>query len=492
MASPLDQTHFRELIQRCDAEIRKGKSGIVETLLRNLELSQIPRSHAAPLAQICRRAGLYSTGLKILTRIVRPAKKSEEPASEMELCEYAALLARIGSAREALSILSKLGGSQHPETHLQTALTHIMLWDYTLAIPGLREYLRGQPDAYAAAIAKVNLAACLIFTSAYSEALVLLEEIVAGNPPPRVKGNCLELRTQVHIAQGHFSDAKRDLKRASEIFSADNSYDRLFVDKWHAVIAALESSDTSPMDELLARIRDKRHWNSLREIDFFSLKIRFDQRIFDKLYFGSPFDAYRERLLREFGREPSETLIVGSGGGMILDVNHGSIDGHGALNSGKKIHHLLIALTRDLYSPATVAALFFEIHPSQHFDIFSSPARIHQLIYRCRDWLKSEQLPLSIDIEADGFQLTCGPGIALKLNRGRQFHPAQALLAQLELHFGAAEFSVKEAIEKCGLPRSSTHRNLKQLAGEGLLEITKQQRQHKYRLNLNLKKVSNL
>jgi len=475
MADRIRPQSYSKLVEDCDNEIRNGRANAVEPLLKNLNFKKIPREFLLPLARICRRTSLFPTGLKILTRAVRPKSKGEAPPTVDETCEYAALLARIGSLREAAGLFKSLNATANPDVLLQTGMCHILSWDYAEAIPAFEQFLKANPEHYSSLTAKVNLAACHVFTNDYPRAFDLIKQITSqanARGAPRLLGNCFELSAQMLAYQNKLSEAKQELNRAAEIFANEKSLDQLFVEKWRAIIASLEAQDPCFLENLRAEIVGRRHWNSLRELDFFRLKIRFEQSVYDRLHFGSPFPAYQRRLQAEFGAEPSAEFLLGDPSAEGLDLRTGRIAGKEVLNPGKKIHRVLDILTRDFYSPVALAVLFAELHGDEFFDIFSSPGRIHQTLYRARGWLEDAGIPIGIEQSYDGYSLKISGAFSLRIERERGVVDTYAKIFNLlERKYPAGqEFTAKQAVTDLGVSRSSLDRVLKQYAAAGLVE----------------------
>src|SRR4051812_46878358 len=100
---------FPQIIEHCETALRTGQGQLITHYFADLQTKDVPRRWRLPIANICRRAGLISLGLKILTPIVHPQKEIlESAASAQELVEYAGLLERCGAAKEALKILKKI------------------------------------------------------------------------------------------------------------------------------------------------------------------------------------------------------------------------------------------------------------------------------------------------------------------------------------------------------------------------------------------------
>ncbi len=246
----------------------------------------------------------------------------------------------------------------------------------------------------------MNLAAALIGTQSLREARGLLDEniaLAASAGHQRLEGNCLELRAQVHIQQARFSEARADLDRAALIFTGEQTIDQLFVRKWQAIIEGLSSGSSEAISRFQREAEERQHWESVREADLYQVKVKFNHEHFLRLYVGTPYESYRQRIERELGRVPAEdSYRFGRAEGDALDLRTGRITSENALNPGKKIHQLFELLSRDLYRPIRLGGIFTELFQGECFDIFSSPSRVHQLIRRARRWLEETETPLLI------------------------------------------------------------------------------------------------
>src|SRR5262249_9160857 len=146
------------LVSQCDSLIRAGRAQEVARLLRRINLSNIARKDCFPIAKICRRAGLYGLGLKILGSIVNPStKKSRTEATSEERAEYAVLLLRIGAVTEATARLNAISPQLVPDVHLYRAFGHFLHWESSLAVTDLERYLAGSLTDYARLVGNTNL-----------------------------------------------------------------------------------------------------------------------------------------------------------------------------------------------------------------------------------------------------------------------------------------------------------------------------------------------
>ncbi len=471
----MNQLTLEELLNRCDEWVRSGQVARAAAEIRRLNLAQIPRLNRLPLARLCRRAGLITSGVKLLRPLIRDEREMEQKASLGEVCEYAALLTRIGLVDEAAQLLEKADTRRAPEAELFTSYCHIMRWDYERAIPHLRAFISATPEPYMRQIARVNLSAALVATQDWLAAEELLNGLISdleASQSRRLLGNCLELRSQIYLGREKIEECRSDLARAGEIFSTNESYDMILVRKWLAYLEALDAESPTALKSFRALAAKNRHWESVREADFLSLKVRFHQPTLDHLYFGTPFSAYRSRIEREIGRPPGPHFSFGGNRREYLDLQTGEVKGRIAADPPRKVHRLVDLLLQDFYVPIRTGPLFAGLYPGEYYDPHSSPLRVRQVMRRLRRWIESEHLPLTVMTERGAFRLkTAGPfSVQVPV---RIAHAPEVLseAERLRRHFAeGTSFQMNEACRGLSLSRSSFHRLAQKMIERGELE----------------------
>jgi hypothetical protein len=156
---------YEKLIEDCDAFIRAGQDQKAERALAELDIPKIPRKWRLPLATLCRRVALISTGLKILSSVISSSSKAAA-ASSAEIAEYAALLQKFGAVDDALRLLKEVDDREVPEALMYRAVCHFSRWEYPEAVPLLEKYIKAAPSEYQALIGRVNLAAYVLIALA--------------------------------------------------------------------------------------------------------------------------------------------------------------------------------------------------------------------------------------------------------------------------------------------------------------------------------------
>ncbi len=398
--------NFKVLIAACEAHIRMGNTEGAAVLLREISSAKVPNDVRFPLANLCRRTGLVSLGLKILTPPHMPDRDEWlRSVSAAEVAEYALLLQRIGSVNEAIRILDGVNTETFPDALLYRAYCHFNRWEYAEAIPLLEKYTAGPLEAYKSLIGRVNLAAAHVSVGS-AEASAMLDALLAdcqAGSHDRLTANCFELRAQLALSEMDLPAAQDAINASLEILNSSKTLDQLFAKKLEAVMKAIETGKPDALQEFRAEALRRMDWESARDIDFFSLKLGFAEDRFEYLMFGTPFEAYRARVNKALKRSVEvDSYIFGDATGPVFDMAKAQIDGSPCLTVGGKTHQVLGVLLADFYRPKTLAALFSELFPNEHFDIFSSTDRVHQILKRARAWLIEMNIPAEI-VEIDRY-----------------------------------------------------------------------------------------
>ncbi len=373
------------------------------------------------LANLCRRLGLNKKAILLLRPIVRAEKDSVRSTPD-EVVEYAACLAQVGAGKEALDLLDGLRVQGPKSQFLHRALILFKQWEYQKSIEYLEKYISlSGDDPYSQVVGKVNLAVALSASNRIDEASLLIEETLAvtkDNDFNLMHSTALLILAQCRIEKKEFEAATSVLKAAQLFIPKSQSSYHLIIEKWNLINLLHQRGDRSLIGELVKvqhRAKEASHWEVVRDCEFYRSMFEKDLDRFKKVYFGTPFHAYKQKILSEmeltsedlgsafFFHPPDEGSSEWTG--PYIDVEAGRVKDLVLFNPGSKIHSLLVELVRDLFCPPKLETLFSQIYPGEYFNPASSTQRVAELIHRLRKQLLTNHVPLSVMAVSNGFRL---------------------------------------------------------------------------------------
>jgi len=475
---------YDTLLPRLDRWIRDGHGAKAQPDLEKMAASKVPRAYAARVGQLAWRAGLAPLGLRVLNPIVRPREKAPVIASHEEQAEYAACLLKVGAWDEAASLLKSLSPVNTPQVWLYLAFAAVARWDYAESIPFLEKYLLDKRiTPYQRMVGEVNLAAAFVHERVFLKATPLLRQLLYRSSVQRsqlVLGRVLELSAENFIEQKKYARAEPFLKRAQTVLADSKGIDLFFVRKFRAIIAFLEG-DPSELKAFRKESLERRHWETVRDLDRVEALHERDSKLLTHLYFGTPFAAFRESLLRQAGEwKPAEKYrwrLGGKDSATVVQVAEGKrADAQVSLKPGQAVHRLLMILASDFYRPFRTATLCNQLYPGEHFHPEHSATKLRQVFLRLRDWIREEKLGLVIDEENGNYRLVASQPVVLELSRNEQLGTKERpslVLEQIRERFPQG-FGAKEAADALGLSARALQRILeKALSGELIQRVGK-------------------
>ena len=467
---------MESFVKECENRVRAGDDDWVAQEISRLNFRQIPRKFRLPLANLARRISRIPLGLKVLTPVVREDLSSQlHPPTPEERVEYAILLQRAGSTKEALKILSATDLENIPETFLYRAFCHFNMWDYQSALPFLGSYIQLTQDDYSRLIGNVNRGAALVALDRYDEAEKTLKnciEIAQKGSFHRLSGNCHELLTHVHIFRNQLTEAQETISKAQQLIGNSKSLDALFVQKTASFFLAKKQNSTDPLKAFRQKALKWSHPESVREADMFSLVVKWDERLWSQLYFGTPFPEYRARMDRHLKSGNTQVNYPTQPDASVsFDISTDTLSDDTLMDFGSVPHKLTEVLLKDFYKPQNINNLFAHLFPEEFFDIFSSPNRIHQVVRRTRKWFKDQDYKATIKLSKLGYKMETNKDInfLVPLNRPKLL-VTESRLHSLKAHFGDQEFTTTKASKVLKISSSSAQRLLDQGQKDGSIQ----------------------
>lgn len=462
--------------------------------LGEVKPSKIPRELKARFANLARRTRLGQLALRVLNPIVRPTGRRVESATEEEKAEYAASLAVVGAAEEAIGLFHTLDPKRNPEVLLHQAYAHFAQWDYAKAIPLLERYTTSPSlSEYWYLVGLGNLAAALVYERK-AEAKDVLEKLLKLSDPAQhriVHGYALNLTAENAIWERCWKDAKERLGVAEEYFKHADSLESLFIRKWQAVVHLYEDPSKKTAKQLspiLEEARKREHWETLRSVDYHCAVALKDRDLFLKLYFGTPYDSFLEKLAGDFGQtveipESYAWNLVPGDQKVFWFSFDSTTKRKNAIKEGSVLDRLMRALACDFYRPLRMAEIHTKLYPGEYFNPVSSPTRVAQLMNRIRRHWESTRVPMKI-LEAKGsYSLSCSRPCRVNLRSSRSGSEDWFALKQqaLRLVLEGKPFDANGAAVVLKLPLWTTKRVLKTLFERGMVSREGKARATRYR-----------
>jgi hypothetical protein len=503
LASPLDAT-----FETIDEWIRRGRFRPASARLRAIApavLSQKSSPATEPtrlqFARLCRRAGLPMLSLRALKPIVRPGARRRAAALSAPpsvVTEYAASLLRLGATTEASAWLSGVRAEDAPEKLLFEAFARFNQWDYERSIAPLEAYCSDARVApYARLVGQINLAAALTVVRKDERTERLLLELIEATRAggyDLLYGNAVETLVQLRIHQSRQSEAIELVREFEARGLLKPGAESILFAKWEAIARrSADPSDPGARERLLevaAQARGFGNWEVVRDCDYHEARIASDEARMARLYFGTPFAAYRERIVAlgfDSARAAYDWPLRTGRKPFVLDARTGEINGKACpeLKPGSLGLKLVQGLASDFYRPWRVAEIHSMLYPGQHFDGESSPLRVHQLLHRTRAALQGAGCPIRLEEARESYRLSSPVAATVRvgaMNAVGDEGRALDLCRRLERELGRDEFSVPEAGSRLGIPGQTLRRWLTQARSLGLVERVGRTRGARYRL----------
>ena len=468
-------------ITKTDIEnlIRSGNLQQAQQDIQKLVQNKNSRLDRLQIANWARRVGLEQITLRLLHHHVR----AEDNPTANELIEYAMALVKQGFFMEAHEILSLPIVKKSENFNLFRGFSFIYQWDYESARPFISEYLEQNLTEYQRKIGEINLAACdTLLKPSASDHLSRLEklEIDCGKiGAKRIQANALELMAQTYVYLKDYKNALKILNRAEKMMNLDATFEGSFIKKWKAFAELGKNPESNASIQNVIRVREEArefgYFEVVRDCDFHLGIWNRNRSVLQRVYYGSPFPAYRQRVVTE----AKEKLHIENSylwrlnnkkrPEKWIDLKTGQNEkGNIVFSPNKQILQLLAVLATDFYRPIQISNVFQALFPGQYFDPFSSSNRIDQAILRLRRYIKDQNIPLLIT-QNSGFNLVAISDFGLI--KYLEYPKQDMDFEKLEIEFKNSEFKLRDALKVFKIPKRSLQALFKKWVDAGKLKI---------------------
>jgi tetratricopeptide (TPR) repeat protein len=479
----------QNILNKIESLIQSGDSRSAQQMIHHF-MQKTPHPSQdiiLKLAHQARRSGIPLYSLKLLRPYLFFDQEFRKDTPSELRSAYGAGLISLGAVPEGLKILNNVNPAESPDSLFFSTLAYFQTWNYRKALSLLLKYLQSPKiSEYQSLVGKVNLIAAFLSLDQFDEAEALIESClieITKNQLRLLHGNVLELKAQSLFFQKKYSEAKIFLKNSQSILESTGGFYYIYAKKWdllaHLYDTPIQNRTTKGLEELRKLSLERGNYETLRDLDLHEGILFQNNYLLNKVYFGTPYKTYRQRLSQQFPMNfqlINKFILRGSSHPeMILDrLGPKWISGNQTpLSSPPSISMAIQILTSDIYKPTRLATFFSSYYEGQHFHPHTSPHRVFKVIRRLNLWLQENQIPAKIHTIKSSFQFQQESHMGLLFSKDTHIFSSQDLMRKKLLrHVGYSPFSIHQT-EKIWPELSIRQRQriLKRATEEKILKI---------------------
>lgn len=455
-----------QILSEIDALIRSAQGGEAIRKLQQLCSGTLPFGSEAKIAKLAFRAFIPELGIRLLQPVVYPSSVVKRPAKDEDRLAYAACLMRLGMYSNASNVISLVEQAANPEVLFLKASILTRQWNYADAIPLWKEYVKARTlNPYERLVGKTNLGTSLLHEGKYLEAKSVLGEVLEEASRQNYSlllGNAMRFLGNIETSQGNWGLANEYYLASTKTLEGSESLDSFFSDKWIAInhFLARPSLETQvKLEQVQRRALQLKHWETVRDADLFKAIGNQDNTLFSKLYFGTPFESFRTRVLAlsKIDIFPKRFTWEMKDGDKAFTLDLARLhEFKQPLKHGQAMHRLLLVLTSDFYRPFSLGELIEKVSLGERYLPGHSEARIHQIIQRVRAWLSTNCLPLCLFNHEGNYFLQATAPLHLTVGEERMAVPSSEYRLGLLKKAFPFDFTLNEAAQRLNLTASAT------------------------------------
>lgn len=463
-------------------------SQVADLIQLKIESGELDRADLPYAAIVARRTGRPELVLKILHKFVFPTKEDLGNPSTAEIAEYAASLAELGRSKEASKLFGLCNPKEYPRTLYYQIQYLFQRWDWNAALPLIEQYLELVVDDKRLFFSgKVRLMEAYLHGKRdYGKAIEISESLLKETQEgfPDLERDTLHLLVQTYALKGDLNSATQSLSENVKHLKNDLTFD-IKHEKWSAILEHLKNPSNdllfNKLNSCAYKFAERKAWENVRGCHYYKGIFGRNSEVLKNVYFGTPYKTFKIHLEKDCqtfeipfsGNAPNHLWNISGEEGFLCEL--AAIDGTnsvspGKLKSGMSLQRLLEGLCSDFFRPLHLSELHEIVYPESFFNPNSSPEKIRQIIKRLRAWISSYQIPLIVAVSDGCYSISSQSKCRIKVEQAKKIQPRLKLpLSRLQLHFGGAQFSSKQAESVLTLPGRSTRRLLQNAVVGGYL-----------------------
>lgn len=483
-------------LEAIDQLIKTGNYIDAKKALDKIAISKTPERLVVRLSDLLIRTGMFKENFKLL--YPQMYNKMHLPQPKI-IAHYALTLQQVGAYREANRIFDSFDFSKAVEAHFFYAITLFAKWEYAKAISHLEKYLASKEiTPYQRLVGESNLIQAYLENHQYTEAeklLVALEKEIHKEEFTLLRANVFQLRAQLLYSRKEYKTAIKFLDSSQKLLKTFANHYQLTANFWKVVCELALQPQKPSVVKAFGDLRKKSvalgRWSLVRQCDFYRSVIEHNKELFLRVYFGTPFPAYRENLIEHFGDDvaipasydwnPTDKGIKDNN---IIDVKEGKDFLSGSeLKRGQRTHRLLQTLGSDFYINFKLETLATYIFPEEHYNPVTSYKRAFAAVDKLQKWFHNEEIPIQVRFKDDGYRIYFEKPYVIRVQLSYDDTTNIGIKSELESLMAHDKlYSAKELSEILKVPLRTTYRKINDLISNDKLTREKFGQEVKYRL----------
>ena len=397
---------FSTYIDKWENLVRSGQGDLVKTEIEKLKPHDVHERYYGALCNLARRVGAYGFAFSFFKNYY--FENESKGFEEDFLGEYAALVSEVGASSVGTKLFNKITNPSLAKTYYLKGLYYMRSWQYKDAENQWDEFLKHEKQDYWIQIGQLNFAACLIHNKKFSHAEDILKQLEQSKSQlsQMSLGILNELWGEYYFFNNDHSKALECFTKSKDVLNDSNSPTYFYAQKWVHIIELMNGNVDSSWQQFRQQSLEYGYWEIVRELDkYWALKQK-NENLIKRLYFGTPFNEYKENLIQFFNWQPPSEYNTAPEQEISFDrksLTFFSQDNE--VSSTPLFQNLLYHLSLDLYRPTSSAYLFDCIYKDQYYSPEFANQRVYSLMTRFRKFCEENSINIDVSASHLGFSV---------------------------------------------------------------------------------------
>ncbi len=476
----------KNLLDEVNRFIRNGKINEAKQLFDNERPTSLSLDESIGWAKVGRLLEEHSVVISLLYDYVLSNTKN---INDEAFGELAFAYSCTGAFQKAFELLGRMNVQTQINGlklyNFYYGLCSLSKWDYKVACSHFEECLSEDIGEEDSIILRVYRLSCYNYLGEHKSVLKEIESLRSEAIPLRLFAGIEKNEILALIGCKKWREAKELLKKSD---NSSHKMNTLFIQKWSFVLSLMSEGLTNDTQELLngarRKARDNRHWETLRDLDYFVAVKTDDHDLARKLYFGTPHESFKEKLIMKFEFLKNEKYYEFIANKEEIKseykIHLGTAEFNGRvlknIEPGEALHKFLRQLIWDVYEPSDIKSLHAAIYPNEFFNPETSASKIQRLGVRLNQVIERERLPLVVTQNNGTYRLRATEPVTFIIpNHNEKIGPLGIRLKRLIERIGKSTFSVLDVASVMGLQKKNAQEIIEYGISSGQLKMSEEE-----------------